>query len=221
MERERARFRLHLVHHRTALKNRIHATLATFGHPVPVADLFGTAGRDVLARLELPEPWSTTLTTSLGLIDGLDREIDACAADLRRMGADHPYVSLLVTVPGISWVLGYTIASEIGDIARFASPGRLVGYTGLCPRVYQSGLSDRRGALTKAGPPYLRWALVEAALHAARSERYHERYERTKRRLGKQRGSKVARVELARELAQVIWHMLTRQEPFRAAGPAS
>ena len=40
-ERERARFRLHLVRHRTALKNRIHATLMTFGRPVPVADLFG------------------------------------------------------------------------------------------------------------------------------------------------------------------------------------
>ena len=32
-ERELARFRLHLVRHRTTLKNRIHATLITFGHP--------------------------------------------------------------------------------------------------------------------------------------------------------------------------------------------
>src|SRR5436189_3916896 len=35
-ERERARWRLHLVRHRTALKNRIHATLLAFGHPCPV-----------------------------------------------------------------------------------------------------------------------------------------------------------------------------------------
>ncbi|HSW43190.1 MAG TPA: transposase, partial [Patescibacteria group bacterium] len=47
-ERERARFRLHLVRHRTALKNRIHATLIAFGHPVPVSDLFGTRGRKLL-----------------------------------------------------------------------------------------------------------------------------------------------------------------------------
>src|SRR6266540_2158042 len=40
-ERERARFRLHLVRHRSALKNRIHATLIAFGHPCPVSDLFG------------------------------------------------------------------------------------------------------------------------------------------------------------------------------------
>jgi len=39
-------------------------------------------------------------------------------------------------VPGIAWVLAYTIAAEIGDIARFPSPTKLAGYTGLCPRVY-------------------------------------------------------------------------------------
>src|SRR5438094_6045493 len=46
-ERERARFRLHLVRHRTALKNRIHATLIAFGHPCPVSDLFGVTGRNL------------------------------------------------------------------------------------------------------------------------------------------------------------------------------
>ena len=63
-ERERARFRLHLVRHRTALKNRIHATLMSFGHPVPVADLFGTAGRQLLARMDVPEPWDSTLAST-------------------------------------------------------------------------------------------------------------------------------------------------------------
>jgi transposase len=52
-----------------------------------------------------------------------------------------------VTVPGIGPVLGYTIASEIGEITRFSSPQKLVGYTGLCPRVYQSGGGDRRGGI--------------------------------------------------------------------------
>jgi transposase len=48
-----------------------------------------------------------------------------------------------------------------------------------------------------------------------------ERYLRTRRRLGKQRGPKVARVEVARSLATAIWHMLTKSEPFAPpAGPA-
>jgi transposase len=218
-ERERARFRLHLVHHRTALKNRIHATLMTFGHPVPVTDLFGVAGRDVLARLALPEPWSGTLATSLRMVDELGAEIDACEAELRRLGADHPSIPLLLTVPGIGPLLAYTIASEIGDIGRFSSPKKLTGYTGLCPLVRQSGNRDVRGPLAKNGPKYLRWALIEAATHAARDAHYRERYERTKRRLGRQRGAKVARIDIARKLAEAIWHVLTKNEPFAPAGP--
>jgi transposase len=75
---------------------------------------------------------------------------------LRHLGADHAYVPLLMTAPGIAWVLGYTIAAELGDLARFPSPKKLCGYTGLCPRVYQSGARDHRGPLAKNGPKYLR-----------------------------------------------------------------
>src|SRR5687768_9335977 len=88
-ERERARWRLHLVRHRTALKNRIHATLLAFGHPRPVSDLFGVGGRELLARLALPEPWAADTTAALQLIDTLDHEITECERALRRAGADH------------------------------------------------------------------------------------------------------------------------------------
>jgi transposase len=217
-ERERARFRLHLVRHRTSLKQRVHASLLAHGRPCPVSDLFGVSGRELLARLALPEPWAGDVEASLRLIDQLDREIAACEAELRRAGAAHRYVPLLTTVPGIAWVLAYTIAAEIGDIARFPSPRKLAGYTGLCPRVYQSGASDRRGPLSKNGPRYLRWALIEATSHASRHPLYRDRYERTKRRLGKQRGPKVAQVDLARRLAEAIWHMLSGNQPFAPAG---
>jgi len=218
-ERERARFRLHLVRHRAALKARIHASLIAHGHPCPVADLFGTRGRALLDSFALPEAWRASTAASLRLIEHLDDEIGACEAELRRLGADHRYVPLLMSTPGIAWILAYTIASEIGEIERFATPKKLVGYTGLCPRVYQSGASDRRGPLAKNGPEYLRWALIEAAMHAARHPAYAAHYEATKRRLGRQRGAKVARVEVARKLAEAIWYMLTRSETFAPAGP--
>lgn len=88
-ERERARFRLHLVKHRTMLKNRIHQTLIAHGQPRPTANLFTQTGRDLLDRLELPEPWRGTLQASLALIEQLDRQIDQIERDLRRLGADH------------------------------------------------------------------------------------------------------------------------------------
>ena len=109
---------------------------------------------------------------------------------------------LLCTVPGISWVLAYTIAAEIGDINRFATPRKLAGYSGLCPRVYQSGERDLRGPLSKQGPRYLRWALVEAATHACTAPVYRDRYQQTKARIGKQRGAKVAQIDLARRLVR-------------------
>jgi len=126
-ERERARFRLHLVRHRSALKQRVHAVLLAHGKPCPVSDLFGVSGRALLERLALPEPWTATVEASLHLIDELEREIADCERELRRLGADHRYVPLLLTVPGIGWVLAYTIAAEIGDIARFPSPAKLAG----------------------------------------------------------------------------------------------
>ena len=151
-ERERARWRLYLVRKRSSLKHRIHAQLLAFGHACPVSDLFGKAGRELLGRMDFPEPWRGGVEAALQMIDDLDRQIAGIEAELRRLGADHRYVPVLMSAPGIAWVPGYTIAAEIGDIERFASPARLAGYTGLCPRVHQSGNTDRRGPLTHAGP---------------------------------------------------------------------
>jgi len=64
-ERERARFRLHLVHKRTSLKNRVHAILFQHGLRAPVEDLFGAGGRRFLERCQLPEPWCSSVATSL------------------------------------------------------------------------------------------------------------------------------------------------------------
>jgi transposase len=217
-ERELARYRLHLVRHRTTLKNRIHATLMTFGHPCPVSDLFGHAGRELLDRLAIPDPWRRNVDASLELIDDLELQISRLTVELKRQGADHRYIPLLVTAPGFGWINAFTVASEIGDIERFASPTKLCGYTGLCPRVYQSGASDRRGPISKQGSRYLRWALLEAALHACNHPIYRERYQRTKKRLGRQRAPKVAQIDLSRQLTEAIWHMLTRNQPFAPAG---
>src|SRR3954447_21470747 len=100
-ERERARWRLHLVRHRTALKNRIHpppprlsppppAPLLASGPPCPGADLFGAGGRRLLADLALPEPWAGDVAAALHLIDSLDAEIDGCEAALR--GRCRPFL---------------------------------------------------------------------------------------------------------------------------------
>ena len=121
------------------------------------------------------------MTAALALIDDLERQIDDVNRRLREGHANHPYIPLLMSAPGIGWVLAFTIGAEIGEIERFSSPTKLTGYTGLCPRVNQSGEKDRRGPLTKHGPTYLRWALLEATMHALRHPAHAERYQRTGR----------------------------------------
>ncbi len=79
-----------------------------FGHPCPVSDLFGVAGRRQLAVLKLPEPWAGDVTAALRLIEVRDGGIEDCEATVRKAGADHRYVPLLMTAPGIGWVPGYT-----------------------------------------------------------------------------------------------------------------
>src|SRR5262245_33396838 len=103
-ERERARFRLYLVQKRTSLKCRVHALLFQHGVQAPAGELFGAGGRRFLERLRLPEPWQSSLQTSCALIEVLDEQIAAQERALRRLGADHRYVRLLTTCPGIAWV---------------------------------------------------------------------------------------------------------------------
>ena len=96
-----------------------------------------------LIAFRSPIRGARNVDASLELIDDLELQIARLTVELKRQGADHRYIPLLVTAPGFGWINAFTVASEIGDIERFASPAKLCGYTGLCPRVIQSGSTDR------------------------------------------------------------------------------
>jgi transposase len=221
-ERALARCGMQLVKHRSMLEHRSHATPISFGHPCPVGDPFGVAGREPLDRLDVQRPGRGTVAAGRRLIDDLDRQIDAIHRELRASGADHRSVPRLLSVPGIGWVPAFPIAAEIGDLHRLASARQPCGHTGLCPRVYRSGDRDSRGPLTRQGPKHPRWAMPEATMPALRHPAYRERYPRNRRRLGRQRGAQVARIDVARTRTEAIWHMLTHDQPFAPApgGPA-
>jgi transposase len=71
----------------------------------------------------------------------------------------------LQEVRGLGPVLGLMIRAEVGDIGRFPTGGHLASYAGLVPRVEASAGRLRYGRITKRGSPWLRWALIEAAMH--------------------------------------------------------
>src|SRR5829696_6758875 len=126
---------------------------------------------------------------------------------------------LLDSIPGVAAILGLTLAVEIGEVSRFATARKLVGYSGLTPSVRQSGESSRTGRLSKAGSATLRWAAVEAAQHAWReSNPWHRLYRDVKQRTGKTNAAKSA---VARKVLIAAWHVLSREQPFKPHSPVS
>ena len=145
-----------------------------------------------------------------------DARIGPIDAELGPLARADTRVALLDTIPGVGALLGLTIASEIGDVARFGSPRKLVGYAGMAPKVSQSGDRSRTGALSKAGSRTLRWAAVEAAQHAWRpTNPWHQLYTDVAKRAGKN----PAKSAVARKILIATWHVLSRQQPFKPAAP--
>jgi transposase len=215
--RERLNRRMHLVRMRTMARNRIHGVLTQWGLKIPVGRLRGPDGLALLESRGVPEVWRRSIVEALAVIDWLDGRLAPLERELFPFARADARVVLLQTIPGIGPLLGLTIAAEVGDVARFSSARKLVGYAGLAPRVKQSGQSSRTGPLSKAGSKALRWAAVEAAQQAWReSNPWHQLYRDVAKRQGKTNAGKAA---VARKVLIAAWHVLSREQPFKQCRP--
>ena len=184
--RERLRRRSHLIRLRTSSINRTFGLLTQWGLRRNLTALRKPGALEELAELGVPEVWRHSLVTLLAVIDDLDRQLAPLERELRPLARSDARARLLMSIPGVAELLGLTLASEIGDIARFPSARKLVGYSGLNPKIKQSGQTARVGRMSKAGPDTLRWAAVEASQQAWRPNNpWHELYSDIKRRHGK------------------------------------
>src|SRR4051794_934432 len=143
--KERLGRRMHLVRLRTSAMNRAHGILSQFGVKLGFDRLRQPDRDELLVQRGVPEVWRRSIAEAVGIVAELDMRLIPIEAELRPLARADPRVALLVTVPGIGDLLGLTIVSEIGDISRFASAGKLVGSSGVTPRVYQSGEKSRTG----------------------------------------------------------------------------
>ena len=91
------------------------------------------------------------------------KEIDERLANLY---AEADPEGIVASAPGVGPVISAVIAGRIGDPHRFTSLAAIRAYSGLVPKVSQSGLGETRGGVTKAGDPLLREMLFIAADHA-------------------------------------------------------
>jgi transposase len=217
--RRRISARAQLVRQRARAKNQVHATMIRNlkGKP-PVSDLFGVRGRRWLGAQELPTDEQETVAACLRQIEFLEAEIASVEQALADQVLGSTEMRRLLTLPGVNFVTAAALIAAIGEIGRFPTSRQLVSYLGLDPRVTQSGSEPaRHGRISKQGPGETRHVLVEAAWHAARAPRplraFHQR-------IAARRGGNIATVAVARKLAVIAWHMLSRSEDYAFARPS-
>ncbi len=217
--RRRISRRAQLVRQRTREKNQIHAILIrNLKARPPVTDLFGVQGRKWLSGQGLPDDEREMVEACLRGIDFLDREVAAIDRALAELVLASPEMRRLMTLPGVNFVTAAGLLAAIGDAKRFPTARHLVSYLGLDPRVRQSGSEPaRHGRISKQGPGEARHVLVEAAWHAARTTGPLRAFAE---RVAARRGANVATVAVARKLAVIAWHMLTRGEDYAFVRPS-
>jgi transposase len=218
-KRDLFRTRMYLVSQRTGLKNRVHAALARYGVVVEASDMYGKKGREELAKgmQYLPEHTRFATEIQLGEIDALEKVIDGLEERMRTVFEETDDVMRLRTIPGIGFIFATVIASEVGDVGRFASSHHFASYSGAVPRVKSSGGKTSFGKLRVDVDQYLKWAFIEAAnMICMNRKRYPARhvsilYERIRARKGHAKASGA----VARHLAEAAFIVLSKKEDYR------
>jgi transposase len=202
--RELGRYRCHLARLQAGIKQRIRALLLRQGVVTPTA-LFTQRGRAWLDALALSGWAETELRGLQTVLDDVRRQLVPVLSAMRTVAATDPIAHALDRLPGFGPVFSVTVRAEVATITRFPNGPHLASYAGLVPRVAQSGHRRWSGSITKTGSPWLRWCLVEAALHQFRRQ---DEFGRWARRLAMRTGILKARVAVARALCDeifVVW----------------
>jgi transposase len=207
--RELVRHRIQLVWLRSVIRNRLQAMLARRNlQPTSGKSWLTQRGQRELKQLPLTEAPSRIREDCAALLPTLDAQIRRLDTELVTRWGRDPRVQRLTTIPGIGPFIAIVLVLELGDIQRFASAKRVASYVGLTPRVRGSAGRVRAGHITKEGNRLLRWVLVLAATQAVRKPGPLRTWFHA---VKKRRGKKVARVALARRLAEIVFHVWQRE----------
>lgn len=208
-----------IVRHRTRVKNEVHAILhAHLIPPCPHADLIGRLGRTWLERQDLPADEVAAIDRHLRELDRLGADLAVLDREIAQATQDDLGVRRLLTITGVNLTVAAGLVAAIGDVTRFGGPDKLVSYFGLNPRVRQSGLGlAQHGRISKHGRAHARAMLVEAAWAASKAPGPLRAFFL---RIRARRGHQVAAVAVARKLAVICWHLLTKETEYLWQRPA-
>ncbi len=186
------------------------------------ADQFGR----YVKALELPDELLATIAPLLALWEQLTAQLADADAQLEATVANNPVVQRLTTAPGVGPVIATAFVATLDEAGRFGGAHQVESYLGLVPSEDSSADRHRRGHMTKARNPRMRWLLVQAAWAALRSRRADAAGLRAwADQLAKRRGARIATVALARRLAGILFAMWRDRTTcagahFRAVDPA-
>ena len=211
--REFMRHRAFLVRLRARIRNRVHQILWKQGEQCPYADLFGLKAQAWLRSLKLHSPYQEEREELMAMWEETSLRISRHDLACKEMSGRSPKAQLLQSIPGIGVITSLTILAEVGDFTRFSSPDKLASYAGLVSSSYSSGERTCLGHITHRGSVWLRTALVEATNTVnPRWGALYGFYQRVKEK----KGSKVARVALARKMLVLSWHLVKYDQYFKA-----
>jgi transposase len=225
-QRELLRQRMGLVQMQTTVKNRLHAILHRHGILSEFSDLFGVAGRRFLSLLvaspQLRQTGQQTLQDQLALLDTLRRLIARATRQFRATMRHSEVGRRLMTLPGISSVLAYTIMAEVGRIERFATARRLLRYSLLAPQAQDSG-EERSGKplgrrIGHAGRTTLQWAWIEAAHGAVRKDARLRGIFNRRTNHGKEDRNR-GYITVANHLCRIAYAMWKKQTDYQEVPP--
>jgi transposase len=213
--RETVRHRAMLVAIRSRCKAQVHSVLAKCGIQVPMSDLFGVGGKDLLDKLDLPRPYAARIASLRRVMEGLDFEIGVFDKLARGRLSGDPGYTAVQTIPGIGPILGAVLVAEIGDVTRFSTAEKLTCWAGMTPTHRESDTKVHRGRITKRGSRLVRWAAVESVQRLPK----HTRIGAFRDQVTARRGTGIGIVAAARRQLEYVYYAL-RDHHVRGLTPA-
>jgi transposase len=201
----------------TMAKNRLHA-LEHRSHLVLPENPFSAEQRTWWENLPLSTTEKLLVVSDLETLNFAQKQVEQVEECLKQKSVQDERIPLLIQLPGVAMLTAMAIMAAIGDITRFPTAKKLVGYAGLGTRVHDSGMTHSSGRITKAGRKDLRCAMVNAANQATEN---HPHWKAELERLEPHLGRSKAIVTIARKLLVTVWHVLTEQVADRFADPQS
>jgi len=199
----------------TMAKNRLHSMLHR--HHLVVPDKpFAPEQRTWWKSLSISATEQFLIHSDLDTLDFAQKQVEQVEACLKQKSGEDDRIPLLIQLPGVAMLTAITVLAAIGEITRFPSAKKLVGYAGLGTRVHDSGMTHSSGRITKAGRKDLRSAMISAANHAVE---HHIHWKKEFERLGSHLGRSKAIVAIARKLLVAVWHVLSKEVADRFADP--